>query len=841
MGVSNLTESTRDTLPHKTPAVIRRILDELPAPVGTDFQPTMPRAKQRPKQNAFNWKNIKRPSWEKPNYDLVEVARAIRVESYAANSINKHREHVLRHGWDYVSRNPRARAYIIRRLAEMSESMGRPVKIEIRRAIKNFIKFSNFFLAWTRDRKRPYTSRFRIQRGKPTGLFSMNPTCMRFRRTKKNTILEWYQVVEGHDDEQMKPIDVVHGAFDQDEGFVLGVPFLLPVLDDILTWRRFEEMAEILGHKFAYPLYHHRIGTQERDPEEYDDGTNEIGEAASIVAGMEPEGHLFTSYRHEIVVVGAQQKAIDLRPYVDYWEARVLAGLNLSTIDIGRGDTANRSTAETISKGLADRCAEYQKEFALLFNFHILDELLIEGGFDLGPQNRVFMVFPAIDREARRAEETHWLLLYQGEAITHDELRILMGREAWSDEDWKNSHLKQVTIPVVEAGKTEPAGGGSTKSVANKAKPTNQHKTKATKTKVKRDSLLEIIMQYDSVHDTGLYADVIDVSCQISEDSMRHGITRYNQEYGAQVYLGESLIKGFIQDCVAPHVTEVLKTAVNPQGAASSLTFYLQCFKTAAFNYGYARAAQVDTRRTLVRWRLTDDACGKCKAQSPMRIRRFVLGQMLPTHHGCVAGLEVADEYSQEDYLREEAKLIATGECLDSFIEMRIETLADDAFCGPGKTFAVDDEVSALTALKVVDITRSLSLEERQSVRVAIEKRMADLGFTLKDAEGRAAILAAGAYIDFDEEADMLDEVRAFSAGEIKHRLLVAERARLAEKDFAGPNRTFPMHDAQTLHASHIRLLKMAVGVLPTAVYEGIRTRLQERAVKLGVTSEEKD
>jgi hypothetical protein len=840
MGTTS-TESARDTLSRKTPDVIRRILDELPAPVGTDFQITMPRTKQRPKQLAFDWKKIKRPSWEKPQYDLEEVARATRIEGFASNAINKHREHVLRHGWQYVSRNPRARAYIIRRMSELSESMGKPVEPEIRKAIKNFIKYSNFFLSWARDRNRLYTSRFRVQRGKMTGLFSMNPTCMRFRRTKKNTILEWYQVVEGHDDEQMKPVDVIHGAFDQDEGFVLGVPFILPALDDILTWRRFEEMAEIMAHKFAYPLYHHKIGTPERDPEEYDDGTNEIGEAASIVAGMEPEGHLFTSYRHEVIVVGAQQKALDLQPQINYWEARVLADLNMSTIDIGRGDTANRNTAETISKGLADRCAEYQKEFALLFNFFILDELLIEGGFDLSPENRVFMVFPAIDREARRAEETHWLLLYQGEAITHDELRILMGREAYSDEDWKKSHLKQVAIPLAEAGKTDPMGGGSTKAVTNKAKPTNQSGTKATKTKVKRDSLLGIVLEYDSVEDPELKRDVLTAARQISEDSMRLGIARYNQEYGAEVYLGESLIKGFVEDCVTPHVTESLRKSVNPQAAASNLTFYLQCFKTAAFNYGYARAAQVDTRRTLVRWKLTDSACSACRAREPMRIRRFVLGQMLPTHHGCVAGLEVADGYNQKDYLRDEARVIASGECLDSFLEMRIKNLPDEAFCGPDKTFAVDDEISALNALKVADVTRSLSLEKRQAVKVAIEKRMSSLGFTFKDAEARAVILAAGAWVDFDEEADMLDEVRAVSTGMVEKRLSVAERLNLNEKDFAGPNRTFPAHDAQTTRASWYRLQHLPLGTLPAAVHEGVRTRLHEQAARLGIDLGEKD
>lgn len=722
-------------MPSKTPdipPIIVKVLDELPAHVGPNYPIPMPRKKASPKQKAFDWKHLKRPSWEKPTYSLEEIAKACPVESYAARSIDKHREHVLRHGWDWVGRNDKTVAYIRKRMSELSESMGRPVEKEIRKAIRNYIKFSNGFLAWTRDRNITYRSRHRKSRYHPTGLFSMNATCMRYRRDKKNRILEWYQVV-GNDEESLKDVDVVHLAFDQDEGFILGVPFILPVLDDILTWRRFEEIAEIMYHKFAYPLYHHKIGEKDHPPEEYDDSTNEIGEASSIVSGMAPEGHLFTSHRHIIEVVGAKTTALDILPMLKYWEERVLAGLNLSALDIGRGDTANRSTADTLSKGLADRCAEYQNEFAIDFTFHILDELLIEGGYDLTPENRVSMHFPAIDREAKRADETHQTFLYQGNAITHSEMRTRMGQLPFNKEEWKDTFFEQVTKPTALIKSIDESSGlGSTASVSNAARPANQHGTKPTKTKVTKDALNKILTQFDSTKDPELLKALLHRADDMAMEALNAGILVYNEEYGEDVYLGQGLMKGFMADCIEPPIRSALQVAVSIQAALPSLSFYFDLIPPAGRNYAFARAAQIASRRNFIRWRLSDSACEECRSAPPTKIRRFLLGQVIPRHSECVLAsdvqLEVSDKMTQEEYLRAEARLIKAGQCLDSLIEGQIKDLPDEAFCGPNRTFPVIDDITAHNATRILNRDRTFTMEEQKQINSAISARVASLG-----------------------------------------------------------------------------------------------------------------
>lgn len=585
------------------------------------YTPTMPKKKQGPKQIGYGYTPIDRPGWEKPVFDLLEIAKAAQVESYIRLSIDKHREHILRHGWSFVGKNPKTVAYIYKRMHELSESMGKPVDGEIYQAITNLVKYHNPFLMKTRNRDNEFKSRFGIKRGKLTGLFSLNPVSMRYRRSSRNQILEWYQLLDdGSTGEQLKPEDIVHIPFSKEDGYILGVPYLLQVLDDIQYLRRMEEITGKLVHKFAFPLYHHKLGDKDNPPGTFDDGGSDIGEAYAAVAGMAPEGHLVTSYTHVIEVVGAGTTAIDMLPYLQYAKERVVAGLNLSSVDLGEGDTSNRSTAETLSKGLADRCAEYQKVFATMFTFYILDELLLEAEYELTPENRVHMFFPAIDREAKRAEQNHLADLFVKGLITHAEFRIESGREPFTAEQWKDTQFEHYTKPELEL-KASIKEVAADKSIANKNRPSNQHGTKATKTRVTKDSIEAFL------------SDNVDSITPVIEKQMNAGITAYNQDHSADLYLGPGILKAFTEDCMPEFLSKI-------KGSPALREFYIDSALFAAYNYAYMRAGQIHNKHTHVSWALSDSACEVCSALEPMKIRRFTAGQVLPIHDKCVCGIK---------------------------------------------------------------------------------------------------------------------------------------------------------------------------------------------------------
>jgi len=583
------------------------------------YNPIPPNKKQPPKHFGYGFENIDRPGWEQPVFDLLEIAKASQVESYIRLSVDKHREHVLRNGWSFVGKNPITVAYIHRRLHEISESMGKPIDEQIYQGITNLIKYHNCFFIRSRNREKPFKARFGIQRGRVTGFFSLNPVSMRYRRSVRNQILEWYHVVDDQE-ESLKPEDVVHIPFSREDGYILGVPYLLQVLDDIQYLRRLEEITGKLLHKFAYPLYHHRIGDKDNPPMNYDDGGSDIGEAYAVIAGMAPEGHVITSYTHTIDVVGAGSKAMDIKPYLEYAENRVIAGLNLSTLDLGRGDTSTRNTAESLSKGLADRCAEYQKVFANLFTFYVLDELLLEGGFELTPENKVNMFFPAIDREAKRAEENHLADIFVKGLITHTEFRISSGREPFTEEQWKDTQFEHYTKPEMET-QSSLKEAAANKSIENKNRPANQHGKKATKTRVTKDAI-----------NTLLSGSPEQINSLIA-DHMTAGIEAYNADNNCNVYLGTGILRAFTEDCAVP-----LMTPISPDNPL--LSFHANSLLTAAYNYGYMRSGQINNKETHVKWVLSDTACDACKRLPMSKIRRFTPGQVLPIHDECVCGIQ---------------------------------------------------------------------------------------------------------------------------------------------------------------------------------------------------------
>jgi hypothetical protein len=187
---------------------------------------------------------------------------------------------------------------------------------------------------------------------------------------------------------------------------------------------------------------------------------------------------------------------------------------------------------------------------------------------------------------------------------------------------------------------------------------------------------------------------------------------------------------------------------------------------------------------------------------------------------------------SHEEYLREETRVIRAGH-LNSFVSMRVGHLPDTAFCGPGRTFIVDDEVTALTALRILASTRKFSLAVKAEIRQAIGDRMIALGFTVEEAEERVTVLLSGAEIDYDEQADMLDEVRAVTAGQTAYRLPTAQRTALDEREFAGPNRTFPLDSPRSATASLARLDTLQ-DRLPAEILSKIRRRLEKTAGNSG-------
>jgi len=466
-----------------------------------------------------------RTSFQVAEYNLGEISKVMDIESYVRQAFNKHVELCLKEGYDISSRNEEATLYIKRRLREFAEVSGLTFDMVLRSILQNIVAYANSFVVKVRDFKR--SSGMPVNRISGPNLqpiaayFPMDPTSMRVKRDFHGKILKYWQRVPGNPImPQFIPEDIIHIYYDKKEGFAFGTPYVVPVLDDIRSLRRMEENVEMLINAHLFPLYHYTVGTETAPAEIYEDGTTEVDVIKEQIERMPTEGSIVTPERHEITNLGAQGKAIEAEAYLKYFERRVIAGLGISDISLGRGDTANRATASTIDKSLTDRCKDFQSVVENFINEYMFKELLFEGGFmiDEKEDNFVKIKFREIDIDNMLKTQNHSVFKYEHHAITETEMREELAKDPVSDEQRALLYLDVVQKPTIELeGKVQAAAAieKSKQATTNRNKPTNQHGTKPAKTAQKRDGSNIVAMIDHLWHLTKL--DIIDMASDVDD------------------------------------------------------------------------------------------------------------------------------------------------------------------------------------------------------------------------------------------------------------------------------------------------------------------------------------
>jgi len=446
-----------------------------------------------------------------PVYDLAEIARAADVEPYIMSSVKKHRTHILKEGFEIKGQDQKTVEYIKNRLYEIAMVSGIPTLTWVREFITNVVTYHNGYLVLRRDASRSSGKPVRMY-GKTmdpiAGIFVMDPITVEVEVDMYGTPIKWrqalYNNVKAENTEKRFDVeDVIHVAVDRKTGFTFGTPYLIGVLDDIRALRKLEELALVLAEREAFPLYHYKVGTPDRPAMIYDDGSNEVDTVMNQLASMPSQGYVITSERHDVHLISRENSALDVKPLLEYFESRVLAGLCLSPLDIGRGDTANKGTATTVSQNLEHSAKDYQTLIAAHLTQSLIIPLLLEGGFDVTLDNMVHFSFPLISKEEERAQQNQGLQLLLGNAITFSEFRRdYLGKPELSEDELPDTLMakqleNQIKLAKVTAkAKTPPATGGTTKPVsnqaANKAKPANQYGSKI-KSRFKKNDLLNLV------------------------------------------------------------------------------------------------------------------------------------------------------------------------------------------------------------------------------------------------------------------------------------------------------------------------------------------------------------
>lgn len=436
-----------------------------------------------------------------PEYDLAEVIRLQDIESYFAVSVDRHVELIMKRGFQIRGRDAETVAYVRRRLREISLISDQPFTDTIRELARNVVATSNGYLVEYRDSERSSGVRTRMwgrERDPIAAISCPDPSTVTIKQTKSGRPSLFVQKIPGYKERQWPHHDVIHITWRRKSGHAFGTPFVIPVLEDIRALRKLEMVTEHVAHKYAFPMMHWKVGSEKIPAGKVTDHATgqqvaEVLVAAQYAEQLAQEGFVVTSERHEVKIIGADGEALDLQPFIEHYELRVLAGLRLSMLDLGRGDTANRGTATALSRILVDACTEIQTLIADYITEKLLDHLVMEGGYNLTDQNRVFFIFPSIDTEEERMNQNHGMQLYVQGGITRAEFRReYLNLDDLTPEEEANLYLNEQLIPLakaqaaIKAATAKAGGSGSSKAAGAprgtggralevKNKPENQH------------------------------------------------------------------------------------------------------------------------------------------------------------------------------------------------------------------------------------------------------------------------------------------------------------------------------------------------------------------------------
>ncbi len=415
--------------------------------------------------------------WIPPQYDHVEVEILYDIESYFARATRAKLAFFLREGFDFVGKNDDRVEYIRTRIRQIERASNLPFDVLLLQTCRDLLVHSNAY--WLKIRKLDASGGKVRFIGKKrilpiAGYFRLPPETMVPEIDSSGNIVRWKQSIGGV--EKIFPLhDIVHFCTNKKAGYPLGVPSIIPVIDDIRALRSLEHNIDVLIHKHLFPIVLWKVGSEQVPAQTYSDGSTEIEVVREAVANMPTEGSLVVSERYDVTAIGAENKALRVETYLAHFRERLLAGLDVSSIDVGIGNTSSRSTAQTLSRNLMDTVKLHQIMIERFLK-PVIEELLLESTFSpetiLAPDNVVYLEFQEIDKEAKQAEANHIIDLYQKNALAYSEMRAGIGREPLSPEEekelwWNKFGKEQATVGSAADNQTNGA-------VANKNQPANQ-------------------------------------------------------------------------------------------------------------------------------------------------------------------------------------------------------------------------------------------------------------------------------------------------------------------------------------------------------------------------------
>lgn len=381
-----------------------------------------------------------RAEFESMPVDLTLIHKAYATDSYVRQAIDKYIELIFKSKWDLVGTNMKAVEYTKQRLAVMGSMMASPCDMVFIEAAENLVKYGNAFIAKVRGG----TEYLLGLKATPTygqklpivGYVCLSPLTMEIARDKSGYPIAYRQHVPEVQSKSVvyKPTEIIHMYYKKETGMAFGVPLVWPAISDVRLLRYCEEMVSKLIYKDLFPYVHWKVGLEQPGSQGTDE---EVLAVKNHIEQMTEDGIFVTTERHNLQVLGVEGEALDVEKYLRYFEQRVFTGLGVSETQMGRAGVSSRSSAESQVEQFYDRIKAFQMILETFINFYIINELLLEGGYNpiLDESQQVAFRFREIDLASQAKRENSAIYKWTHAVTTLEETRVELGLEAGVDEE----------------------------------------------------------------------------------------------------------------------------------------------------------------------------------------------------------------------------------------------------------------------------------------------------------------------------------------------------------------------------------------------------------------------
>lgn len=414
-----------------------------------------------------------------PEYDLSSIANAVDTDSFFRRAVEKYEELIWKGGYKFLGKNLNAVNYVRKRFEQIAQVSDFPTEELLRQISYQLIIYGNCFISKVRNPRASGGKPFKRMDGKVlppvAAYFVEDSVSMKVATAENGDVVAYKQFVYGKSYIPIwHPYNIIHMYYSRKAGLNFGTPLVLPVMDDIRALRKIEQNVELLIFQHTVPLYHYKVGTPEKPAADL-----EIEAVQATVTKMPPNGAIVTPERHEIQVIGAEKNALNVVDYLEYFKNRVLAGLGMSSVGMGEGGGASKSSAIVLDAHMRNTTETFQKVISMFVSEFMIKELLQEGGYavdTIDEENKVYLMFPPIDKDAQWAKENHYAQMFTQHMITENEARIEFGRDPITKAERQNMYFELIAKPTaIIAASDEPYTGESKMVAAGKGikKPVN--------------------------------------------------------------------------------------------------------------------------------------------------------------------------------------------------------------------------------------------------------------------------------------------------------------------------------------------------------------------------------